>query len=69
MPYKHGSELPHAKLHEEDIKSIRSEVKQRENLRDYIHESLTNQALADKYKVHIKTIERIVQFQTWNHVL
>jgi hypothetical protein len=69
MPYKRGSELPHAKLDEEDIKSIRSEVKQREKLRDYIHESLTNQALADKYNVHIKTIERIVQFQTWNHVL
>lgn len=69
MPHKHGSELPHAKLHEDDVKSIRSEVKQREKLRNYIDEHLTNQALADKYRVHVRTIERIVQFETWNHVL
>jgi hypothetical protein len=69
VPYKQGSELPHAKLHEDDVKSIRSEVKQREKLRNYIDEHLTNQALADKYRVHVRTIERIVQFETWNHVL
>lgn len=69
MPHKHGSELPHSKLHEDDVKSIRSEVKQREKLRDYIDEHLTNQSLANKYRVHVRTIERIVQFETWNHVL
>ena len=69
MPIKHGSELPHAKLNEDDVKSIRSDVRQRENLRNYIDDHLTNQALAEKYRVHVRTIERIVQFETWNHVL
>lgn len=65
---RRGQELPQAKLLDVDVITIRSAAKQRENLRKYIRENLSNDALAQKFGVHIRTIEKIVQFETWSHV-
>lgn len=65
---RRGQELPQAKLLDVDVITIRSAAKQRENLRKYIRENLSNAALAQKFGVHIRTIEKIVQFETWSHV-
>jgi plasmid maintenance system antidote protein VapI len=40
---------------------------QRDQLRKYISNNLSNEALARKFGVHIRTIEKIVQGQTWIH--
>lgn len=63
-----GQELPQTKLLDIDIITIRSAAKQRENLRKYIRENLSNEALAKQYGVHIRTIEKCVQYHTGSHL-
>lgn len=63
-----GQDLPHTKLMDLDVGEIRSAAKQRENLRKYIKDNLSNEALAKKFGVHIRNIEKIVTYQTWNHL-
>jgi len=63
-----GQELPQTKLLDIDIVSIRSAAKQRENLRTYIRDNLSNEALAKAYGVHIRTIEKCVQYHTGSHI-
>lgn len=63
-----GEQLPHAKLKETDIEDIRSAARQRENLRAHIKNTLTNEALAKKYGVHVRTIDRVTSNNSWWHV-
>lgn len=63
-----GEDSPHAKLCNDDIEEIRSATRQRENLRRYIDENLSNKALARKMGVHVRTIERVTQFICWAHI-
>lgn len=64
---KRGSELPQAKLNEHDIKNIRQIVADREQLRKALS-CMTNAALAEKYGVHYRTIDRITAGENWIHV-
>lgn len=64
-----GTELPHSRFSEDDVLEIRSAIKQRENMRRYIKDNLSNEALAIKFNVHYRTIERIIQRETWAHLL
>lgn len=66
---KRGKELPQAKLLDVEVERIRSAAKQREKLRAYIRENLSNLALAKEYGVHVRTIEKILQYDTWSHVI
>lgn len=63
-----GSELPQAKLTEDDVESIRSAARQRDKLRRHIRDNLSNKALARKHGVHVRTIEKALQYFTWSHV-
>ena len=63
-----GQELPQAKLLDLDVVSIRSAAKQRESLRKHIKDNLSNEALAKKFGVHVRSIEKIVQYNTWSHI-
>jgi predicted DNA-binding transcriptional regulator YafY len=62
-----GSALPHAQLDEHDVETIRALVTEREKLRRRAA-CLTNQALAEKFGVHVRTIERVLARETWSHV-
>lgn len=63
-----GMDLHHAKLTDLDIGAIRSAAVQRENLRQYIRDNLSNEALASKFGVHRRTIEKVLAFESWSHV-
>ena len=65
---KRGEDLPWSKLSDEDVEIIRSAAVQRENMRKYIKDNLSNAALARQFGVHIRTIEKIQTFETWRHV-
>ena len=65
---RRGQGLPHARLSEEDIEEIRSAVVQRESLRNHIRQTLSNAALANRFGVHPRTIEKVVQRETWIHI-
>jgi hypothetical protein len=66
---KRGQDLPQTKLLDLDVHSIKSAARQREKLRAYIKDNLSNAALAAQYGVHVRTIEKILQHETWSHVI
>jgi predicted XRE-type DNA-binding protein len=65
--YKRGTELPHAKLTEEDIVNIRALVEHRSTLLTEAR-TLSNAALAEKFGVSRSTINKIAMGETWGHV-
>jgi hypothetical protein len=66
---RRGAELPQAKLTIEDVRQIRElhAFKQAEIKR--LNDSLGIEAIADKFEVHPRTIEKILSHETWKHVL
>lgn len=64
---KRGSELPHAKLTEDDIRLINLFVAEREQMKAIL-KGMTNKAIADKWDVHVRTIDKITSGETWGHV-
>lgn len=65
---KRGQELPQTKLLDMEVNGIRSAVRQRERLRAYIAQNLSNEALARIHGVHVRTIEKVTQRETWSHI-
>lgn len=63
-----GNELGQSKLNDDIVSEIRSAAKQRENMRHYIASNLSNAALAEKHKVHPRTIEKVLSYETWGHI-
>lgn len=64
-----GVELGQSKLNDDAIKCIRSAAIQRQKLREHIAATLSNEALAKEYKVHVRTIEKILTYETWSHII
>jgi hypothetical protein len=67
MKCKKGSELPHSKMNEKLVKKIRGVVAERQRLR-VVLSAMTNKALAERYQVHVRTIDRITAGENWSHV-
>ncbi len=59
-----GQELPQTKLLDMDVIDIRSAKRQREALLKHIKENLSNEALAKRYGVHPRTIEKALSRET-----
>jgi hypothetical protein len=67
LKVKRGSQLPHAKLSEDDVSLIRQLVDERERHREEAAK-LTNAKLAKKFGVHVRTIDRFTAGEGWGHV-
>ncbi|CAB4198355.1 hypothetical protein UFOVP1309_75 [uncultured Caudovirales phage] len=65
---KRGQELPHTKLLDIDVVTIRSAKRQRESLLKYIRENLGNTALAKQFGVHQRTIEKVLSYEAHGDV-
>jgi len=63
-----GQKLPQSKLTNQDIRDIKSSKLQREKLLEYIRENLSNEAIAARFGVHHRTVEKVLQGQTWRHI-
>ena len=63
-----GMDLPQTKLMPLDVAEIRSAARQREKLREYINSNLSNAALAAKFGVHVRNIEKVLSRETWSHI-
>ena len=63
-----GQELPHTKLLDIDVVTIRSAKRQRESLLKHIRENLGNAALAKQFGVHYRTIEKVLSYETHGEV-
>lgn len=64
-----GTDLPQSKLTEDDVIDIRSMQRQRAKLLAHIKENLSNDAMAKKFNIHPRTLEKILSRETWSHVL
>lgn len=64
---KRGEDLPHSKLTEEDVRRIRDLMAERTLLYQRAAD-LSNRAIADKFGVHVRTIDRISTGESWGHV-
>jgi hypothetical protein len=62
-----GSALPHAKLHEDDVRLILQIVQEREEMKQQL-KWMTNASIARKFGVHVRTIDRITAGENWGHV-
>lgn len=65
---KRGEELPQSKLTTELVAEIRSARRQREAMRQYINDNLSNEALARKHGAHVRTIEKAITNESWSHL-
>ena len=63
-----GQDLPQTKLLEIDINTIRSAAREREKLRQHIRDNLSNDALARQFGVHVRTIEKVLNRKTGDHL-
>jgi len=66
---KRGQDLPQTKLLDMDIVTIRSAARQRENLRQYIRDNLSNDALAKQFGVSVRAIERVMAYETHGNIV
>ena len=64
---RRGEDLPWSKLTADDVMLIRGLVEERDRLRKEASQ-LTNAKIADKFGVHRRTIENIVNGGGWRHV-
>jgi len=67
LKVKRGSELPQAKLTEDDVRLIRQAVEERERLRAEASR-LTNKSLAEFFNVHRRTIDRVTEGYNWTQI-
>jgi len=67
LKVKRGSDLPQARLNEEDVSFILQLIREREDLKARAKE-LTNTKIAEKFGVHFRTIDRISAGESWTHV-
>ena len=54
-----GTELPHAKLNDQKVRELRAKYRLR---------VVTAKDLAAEYGVHVRTIEKVLRFESWRHV-
>jgi transcriptional regulator GlxA family with amidase domain len=61
---KRGMELPQTKLSPLDIAALRDAKFRREAMRKEINDTLSNAALARRFGVHVRTIEKVFAHET-----
>ena len=67
LKVKRGEDLPHSKLNNQDIELIRGLVEERDRLKSELS-GLTNSKIAEKFGVHVRTIDRVTTGESWIHV-
>ncbi|MEN9806181.1 MAG: hypothetical protein RL756_689 [Pseudomonadota bacterium] len=58
-----GDALPHTKLSEADVREIRRLAQVREQARARINAELSNAAIAARYGVHQRTVEKVLSWE------
>lgn len=66
--FKRGEQLPQTKITDAQVVEIRAAAEKRRELREWIAEHLSNRALAARYGVHHRSIEKILMRETHVHV-
>lgn len=64
-----GHDLPQTKLTDAMVMEIRSAQEKREDLRAHIRDNLSNEALAARMGVHVRTVEKVISGRSWAHLI
>lgn len=62
-----GSQLPQSKLTETDVELIREIIGERNQMK-FVLSQMTNAKIAEKFEVHVRTIDRITAGESWTHI-
>ena len=65
---KRGFDLPQTKLPPLAVVAIREAARKRAELRREIDEKYSNAALSKQWRVHVRTIEKVLSHETWRHI-
>ena len=65
---KRGFDLPQTKVPPLAVVAIREAARKREAMRQEINAKYSNAALAKQWGVHVRTIEKILSYETARHV-
>lgn len=66
--FKRGSELPWAKMTEEDVRRARREYSEGRQKLARLQRYYSVQGLADRFGISKPAMEKILSRQTWEHV-
>lgn len=68
LKVKRGIELPQSKLNEKLVKKIREEYAQAQAEIKRLRSQYSSKALAKEYGVHVRTMDKVLTYETWSHV-
>jgi hypothetical protein len=63
-----GFDLPQAKLNDELVRRIRAEHAAKEQQKRELDAKHSARALAERYRVSVNTITKVLTYATWKHV-
>jgi hypothetical protein len=66
--YVRGQDSNLSKLTDMDVIDIRSAKRQRDKLLQHIKNNLSNKAMAERYNISVKTLEKVLCRHTWKHL-
>lgn len=69
LKFKRGSELPWSKLNETLVRRIRAEHAEKERQKRELDAKYSAAAFARRYQVAKTTIDKVLSYETWGHVL
>ena len=64
---KRGADLPQSKLDVESVNLIRELHAYKTAEINKLNETLSADGLAKKFGVHVRTIEKVLRYETWKH--
>jgi hypothetical protein len=66
---RRGFDLPQTKLPPLAVVAIREAARKRDQMRAEINDRYSNAALAKAWGVHVRTIEKVLSYETARHVV
>lgn len=67
-PLLYGNRNQKRKLTEQDVILIREAHQHKQTEIKRLNEELSAKALAEKFGVHQRTVEKVINYSTWRHV-
>lgn len=69
LKFKRGDELPQSKMNEESVREARKIYEESREAIKKLNDEFSANGLAKRYGVHVRTMERILRYETWSHVV
>ena len=68
LKVKRGMDLPQSKLNEKLVKKIRQDYREAREEIKRLQTKYSSKGLAKEYGVHVRTMDKVLTYETWRHV-